>query len=64
MDKLCSTSPTASCIADILAYGEGTSHIASMQLIQIEQIDAAVPDAELSFFRSSAGTEADLLIRR
>ena len=30
----------------------------------IEQIAATVPDAELSFYRTSAGAEIDLLIRR
>ena len=30
----------------------------------IEQIAAAAPDAELSFFRTSAGAEIDLLVRR
>jgi hypothetical protein len=30
----------------------------------IEQIAAAAPDAELSFYRTSAGAEIDLLVRR
>ena len=37
---------------------------ASWEGYVIEQIAAAVPDAELSFYRTSAGAEVDLLIRR